>query len=222
MVISSQAPQGEGSEIIPEGSRGQAVPKRPEPHWGHDMIRSSNKFEAAQKAIEGNYQVRENGCWEWIGGRSHGYGTVRVHEVFGATPIYVHRLVYVLSNFQAIPESLMVCHHCDNPSCCNPEHLFLGTQKDNLHDMASKRRSCIGIKNGQCKLSVDDVESMRRLAMAGEKQFKLAEKFGVSQAQVSRIVRGSRRKYEGGELRTLHGNYRHGQYSVRRGDSDPA
>lgn len=77
------------------------------------------------------------GCWEWKGYRNeNGYGQVRLK---GLDERYVHRIFYKLKN-KILPKDLFVCHHCDNPPCVNPDHLFLGTQKDNMQDCSKKNR----------------------------------------------------------------------------------
>lgn len=71
-------------------------------------------------------------CWEWTGPRvPRGYGQLG--------RLYVHRLVAEAA-FGPIPPKYQVCHHCDNPPCCNPAHLFVGTQSDNMRDMVAKGR----------------------------------------------------------------------------------
>jgi predicted DNA-binding protein YlxM (UPF0122 family) len=75
-------------------------------------------------------------CWEWKNGKYlNGYGgfnSNNKHE-------YAHRIAWELT-YGAIPENMCVCHHCDNPSCCNPKHLFIGTMADNMHDRDRKGR----------------------------------------------------------------------------------
>ena len=83
----------------------------------------------------------DSGCWEWMGARNaQGYGFI-----WKDGSGYVHRAAYELL-VGPIPEGLIVCHHCDNPSCWNPEHLFAGTYKDNREDMIRKGRG--RTKNG--------------------------------------------------------------------------
>lgn len=81
-------------------------------------------------------QSGEDDCWIWKGYRTNGYGRFQVHD-----KIYLaSRIGWELAN-GPIPKGLLVCHHCDNPPCVNPKHLFLGTYKDNIHDMLRKGRS---------------------------------------------------------------------------------
>jgi hypothetical protein len=76
-------------------------------------------------------------CWEWQAGKStQGYGKYRLPIV---GPQLAHRIAYYLT-YKILPADLDVCHHCDNPPCCNPSHFFLGTNKDNLSDAARKGR----------------------------------------------------------------------------------
>jgi len=93
-----------------------------------------------------------------------------------------------------------------------------------MKDMAQKGRSCAGLRNNQAKLTDIEVAEIRSLCDSGTRQYKLAEQYGVSDAQISRIVRGLHRRLAKGIIRdkNKHGNYRHGLYSVRRENSDLA
>ena len=102
-----------------------------------------------------------------------------------------HRLAWTLAKGE-IPAGCCVCHTCDNRACCNPEHLFLGTQSDNMHDMRDKGRRK-GIKsaasNGRAKRTDEQVADIREAYSAGARQVDIAAKYSVSQCTISAIVR---------------------------------
>jgi hypothetical protein len=128
---------------------------------------------------------RDDSCWEWTGCiRPNGYGQMMVK----GKPRKAHRLSYEI-NFGPIPAGKMVCHHCDNRKCVNPYHLFIGESIDNHADMHQKGRGAIGTKNGQSKLTEDDVRTIRDSAAVVSRR-ALATRFGVSQAMIGRVVRG--------------------------------
>ncbi|WP_368493194.1 HNH endonuclease [Deinococcus sp.] len=155
-------------------------------------------------------------CWPWQGTISRtGYGVITYHKRQWRT----HRLAWVLTHGE-IPEGLFVCHHCDNPICCNPQHLFLGTPLDNARDMVAKGRSCKGEKhavrkgtrtmlrgdehplrknpaaaargerNSAAILTEAEVLEIRRRAAEGETIYRLAKVFSVSKRTIQFIVRG--------------------------------
>jgi len=102
--------------------------------------------------------------------------------------LFAHRVVWELT-YGPIPEGMCVCHHCDNPSCCNPKHLFLGTQADNIADRDKKGHTAHGEQNGLSKLTKKQVlEIRRRYTIGGITQKSLAGEYDVSQQQVSRVV----------------------------------
>lgn len=101
-----------------------------------------------------------------------------------------HRLAWQLAN-GPIPIGMFVCHHCDNPPCCNPEHLFLGTALDNNRDRHEKGRSVIrvGMDLGIAKLTDAQVIEIRaRYAHGGQTHRALADEFGVTRTTIGRIV----------------------------------
>jgi HNH endonuclease len=133
-------------------------------------------------------------CWEWLGCRSvYGYGQIQVNgKQSGA-----HRVSWQLF-CGPIPDGLLVCHHCDNRNCVRPDHLFVGSNKDNSMDAAQKGRLSTwkrvsGERHHQAKLTVSAVSEIRCSELT---QDELATIYAVSQGQISRIKRGVKWKYE--------------------------
>lgn len=132
-----------------------------------------------------------NRCWEWTAATTGaGYGKISVD----GRHVRAHRLAWKLAR-GPIPEGTCVCHHCDNPSCVNPAHLFLGTHADNVADKVAKgrQRDHHGEANPQARLKADDVHEIRRLSAAGGvTQGAIATRYEVSRRHVCAIVRGER------------------------------
>lgn len=131
---------------------------------------------------------RSNGCWEWRLSRDKdGYGKV---QVFGKY-YKAHRVSWELNNGE-IPPGLFVCHKCDNPSCVNPNHLFLGTNSENIKDSFLKGRSNQrGANNGAAVLSEKQVIEIRsRYENERISQRELARQYGITQSAVSTIITG--------------------------------
>lgn len=131
-----------------------------------------------------------NECWPWQGfTKETGYGRFKLRT--GAT-VAAHRLAYFLARGEW-PGSLHVCHRCDNPPCCNPTHLFLGSHADNMADMEAKgRRSAPrGEKQHLAKLTVEQVRDMRLRYNRGRRGdgSAAAAEFGISRSAVSAILR---------------------------------
>lgn len=137
-------------------------------------------------------------CWEWQACRDRkGYGIISIGSKTDGTNTVAraHRLAYLLA-FETDPNSLHVLHKCDNPSCCNPKHLFLGTPQDNTSDMIKKGRQAKGEKSGQAKLTEAQVREIRKRYRSGNIfQRELAKEYGVTTSLISAIIRRSKRKY---------------------------
>lgn len=136
--------------------------------------------------------VNEDGCWGWNGNlTTAGYGYMPVTSPgTRQTTIGAHRISYEIHK-GPIPEGLFVLHRCDNPPCTNPEHLFLGTPKDNMQDMARKGRS-YSAHGETSSRSILTNEQAREILLSPMPSFLLAKKYGVAQETVSGIKRGSR------------------------------
>jgi len=130
----------------------------------------------------------KNGCWEWVARLNpDGYGEFDCDN----RGYRAHRLSWFFK-FGEIEKGLNVCHKCDNPKCVNPDHLFLGTQKENVMDMLSKnrQRSHKGTKNNKARLNEEKVSEIKRLRRSGLQYKEIADKFGVSVGCVSHILNG--------------------------------
>jgi hypothetical protein len=125
-------------------------------------------------------------CWPWISARNaRGYG---VFQLYGRTRL-AHRMVAHL-RIGFLPRSLCVCHKvCDNPPCCNPAHLFVGTRADNTSDMVRKGRNYVarGECSGAAKLTQSQVLAIRQ---SSESQRALGRRYGVDHSTISRIRSG--------------------------------
>ena len=144
-----------------------------------------------------------SGCWIWVGScMANGYGQIG----YQGKNSYAHRVSWLLHNGK-IPEGANVLHRCDIRCCVNPNHLFLGSAIDNVHDMMSKGRQKMngapagknpmqlyagllsGERHGMAKLTLEQVMEIRHRYACGETQKQLGKEFGVIQPHISRIVR---------------------------------
>jgi hypothetical protein len=123
-------------------------------------------------------------CWIWIASKmGKGYGGFWYKGRFQRA----HRVSWQL-HFGEIPAGMFVCHHCDNPLCVNPSHLFLGTNADNVKDCRAKGRHINGERNGRAKLSHHDIPIIQELAKFGFTQKYLSKHFGVSRQNIASII----------------------------------
>lgn len=128
------------------------------------------------------------GCWEWNGSADkHGYGDAGGHPNHPSAGERAHRIAWAMQN-GPIPKGMSICHHCDNPRCVRPDHLFLGTRADNVVDAARKGRM-------KHKLTRQHVAEIRALIARGIPQVTVATMYDVTSTTVSRIARGLARRH---------------------------
>lgn len=135
-------------------------------------------------------------CWEWLAYKNRrGYGQFKLNGKMERA----HRVSWSFHNNAEIPEGMEVCHRCDNPSCVNPKHLFIGTHSKNIKDSFDKNRSTNeGESNPHNKLTRKDIVKLRK--EYGSKTFKRGEKmkfyehkakfYGVSSTQIRQAISG--------------------------------
>jgi hypothetical protein len=131
-------------------------------------------------------------CWPWrkkSGAPHAGHAKLFFGDGATRTFLYAHRISYEL-HFGAIPAGLYVLHKCDNPPCCNPAHLFLGTHVDNVRDAVAKGLHARGERSGHAKLTDQAVREIRSLyARGGVSLSDLSKVFGVNPTAIHKIVR---------------------------------
>jgi len=125
----------------------------------------------------------EDDCWNWIRGRfSSGYGQFSANTYEGRKVMRSHRFVYEIT-YGKILGGMQINHKCDNKLCCNPKHLYIGTQQDNVDDREYRGRS------GKSKLTTNDVLKIRQLHKSGKfNQRMIADMFKVHPSQISLII----------------------------------
>jgi hypothetical protein len=133
--------------------------------------------------------LKTDTCWLWTRYRDPaGYGQLHLTK---KKHILAHRHAWELSHRRKIPKGMMILHHCDNPPCVNPAHLYLGTQMDNMADKMrrGRHRPTRGERDGMAKLNEEQIREIRlAYAAGGVTQEVLAQYFGISQTQISDII----------------------------------
>lgn len=151
------------------------------------------RVDALEKRLMAKVKPGPNGCIEWSGAlRGKGYGLAGV----GSKNMRAHRLSWMLYRGD-IPDGLLVCHSCDNRKCINPDHLWLGSNHDNLMDALRKGRLFQPPRGTQNILTKLTAEAVVEIRQAFQKRtcshwgvMKLAKKYGVSRNTISRVAWG--------------------------------
>ncbi len=136
----------------------------------------------------------KSACWEWTGSKRNGYGRMIVGSRTDGTrrSMSAHRVSYEIV-YGEIPAGMEVCHKCDNPSCVNPNHLFIGTRQDNIDDRERKGRNVtfIGEELPNSKLTKKAVKDARwERAYKGTSFQILADRYGVSKKTMMNAIKG--------------------------------
>ena len=149
----------------------------------HDPNRLSEEFEMSKKSLDKRFWEKvdksggDDGCWEWIAGKyPNGYGMFALKRQVVRC---AHRVAWMLTHGD-IPDGLFVLHKCDNRSCVNPSHLFLGTHKQNMQDMVNKGRNHVP------KRILTD-EQAQAIRDGEDGPTKIANEYGISIAFASLI-----------------------------------
>ena len=171
------------------------------------MIRSSGVYYQRFKSTEEKFLEKvdkrsDDECWLWLAAMNYqGYGMFR-----SGGYITAHRYSWSLYQDAPIPKGMFICHHCDNPSCVNPKHLFLGTRKDNTRDMWNKNRhpapvignqsdDVLGEKNPRSILKTKDVLVIRKLFTDGVSQIELSALYNIKKPAIWKIVHNKNWKH---------------------------
>lgn len=146
--------------------------------------------------LHAGLRAEPGGCIAWTKAKyAFGYGRIN-KGARGAGVASTHRVSWELAN-GPVPDGMYVLHRCDNPPCCNPEHLFLGTLSDNTQDMLSKGRARGHLRGGEAhpsvRLSDAEVESLRTLAPRVGNYAELGRMFGISKQHARLLALGLKR-----------------------------
>lgn len=132
-------------------------------------------------------------CWPWMSVRNNnGYGTFSMACPDGKRRMRLaHRMAWEITHAITLRRGECVLHRCDNPRCVNPNHLFIGTQGDNVRDAIVKGRMPVGEQSGQAKLTAQNVRDIREQHRTGLTRSDIARRFGVVPQTISKIVAGA-------------------------------
>lgn len=162
---------------------------------GKARLFCSKKCKSLGQAITPEQRILRNvdrsagpdACWPWTAHRNTaGYGVFQhIERSYGA-----HRVAWEFANGRTIPDGLVVRHLCHNPPCCNPKHLAIGTDQDNMDDMVKAGRQVLGEAHPRSVLTVETVREMRRLSAEGVSQSQIARTLKVARTTVVNVLLG--------------------------------
>lgn len=141
-----------------------------------------------KERFEEKYIKMPSGCWEWqAASHERGYGYFYTSKEYSDRKMdYAHKVSLFLYKGIKTGKDQHVMHLCDNPKCVNPDHLKVGTHKDNMRDMTNKGRN----KPGNQKLNKKEIETIRALRKEGYQIKQIAEKYGLDRGHTSRLCKG--------------------------------
>lgn len=150
----------------------------------YNIATKEQKIERLRYKFEKFVIKNKDQCWKWKGSWSGGYPQLNVNK----KNIKAHRASYLI-NVNEIPNRMLVLHKCDNRECCNPDHLFIGTQKDNMRDMINKGRSN-NVRGEECsfsKLKINDVLKIKLMIKNGILLSNICKIYNVSHTLIRKI-----------------------------------
>lgn len=157
--------------------------------WNNQTLRLS-----VMKFMFSRANLKDSGCIEWSGTLSDkGYGRVFLSR----KPLAAHRLSYMFANSIKLQSNNLVCHKCDNPKCINPEHLFIGTHKENMLDAHQKRRVRVfGKELPANKLDWEKVNEIRLAYQSGQSCKEISLNMDINLSAVNHVVKNRQWKDE--------------------------
>lgn len=133
-------------------------------------------------------KLDQNSCWNWLGAKTDkGYGMLFSKAELNKQYLYAHRVSYLIHN-TILTDSLFVCHKCNNPSCVNPNHLYLATSAENTRDAALDNLMPKDEKHWAFKSDVSFIEKVNLLYKEGKTQKEIASIMEVNQSHISRVL----------------------------------
>lgn len=150
---------------------------------GLDDLISGKRFE--RYFLNKIVKIQSSGCWEWQGSRKdNGYGYFTLSEGGRRKKVYAHRASLEMATGAPLRDGICACHSCDNRICVNPEHLFEGSQKQNMADARFKGRLQVGTSRYNARLTEDDVHNIRSDRRSYD---EISEHFGIPSSTVSNV-----------------------------------